>query len=222
MLKLENLSKTYNYGKENELKVLESVNLTVDAGELIAIIGKSGAGKSTLLHILGCIEDYEEGSYYFDNKLIKKLSDNQSAHFRNEKIGIVLQDYALIEEFNAIDNVMIPLDFAKKRIKNRKEKALKMLQAVGLEDIANKKVNKMSGGQKQRVAIARAMVNEPKILLADEPTGALDSNTSDGIMSLFEKINKEYNTTVVIVTHDMDVAKRCRRIVKIEDGKICL
>ena len=221
MIKINNLSMTYNYGKENALKVLDGINLCIDEGELIAVIGKSGAGKSTLMHILGCIDNYEAGEYYLDGELIKNLSDRKAAGIRNEKIGIVLQDYALIEDFSAIENVMIPMDFAKKKDKKGKDKALKMLQAVGIEELAYKKVKNMSGGQKQRVAIARAMVNNPKILLADEPTGALDSNTSTDIMNLFTKINKDYKTTVVIVTHDMEVAEKCQRIIEISDGKIC-
>lgn len=221
MIKINNLSMTYNYGKENALKVLDGINLCIDEGELIAVIGKSGAGKSTLMHILGCIDNYEAGEYYLDGELIKNLSDRKAAGIRNEKIGIVLQDYALIEDFSAIENVMIPMDFAKKKDKKGKDKALKMLQAVGIEELAYKKVKNMSGGQKQRVAIARAMVNNPKILLADEPTGALDSNTSTDIMNLFTKINKDYKTTIVIVTHDMEVAEKCHRIIEISDGKIC-
>ncbi len=184
-----------------------------------AIIGKSGAGKTTLLHILACIDSYESGEYYLDEKLVKKLSERQSAEIRNEKIGIVMQDFALVDDFTAIENVLLPLDFSKKKKPNSREKALNALKSVGMEQYAKKPVNKLSGGQKQRVAIARAIVNEPSIILADEPTGALDSKTAGEIMSVFKSLNSE-GKTVVIVTHDMGVAKQCERIIEISDGRI--
>ncbi|MBE5945238.1 MAG: ABC transporter ATP-binding protein [Lachnospiraceae bacterium] len=220
MIKINNLTMTYNLGKENEFKALDNISLEIKGGELVAIIGKSGAGKSTLLHIIGCIDNYESGEYYLDSELIKLLKEKKAARIRNEKIGIVMQDYALIEDFTALENVMIPLDFAKNKNGNNKKIALEILELVGMRDIAKKKVKNMSGGQKQRVAIARAMVNNPKILLADEPTGALDSNTSEDIMKLFTDLNKKYETTVIIVTHDMDIAEKCGRIIELSDGKI--
>ena len=220
MIKINNLTMTYNLGKENEFKALDNISLEIKGGELVAIIGKSGAGKSTLLHIIGCIDNYEAGEYYLDSELIKLLKEKKATRIRNEKIGIVMQDYALIEDFTALENVMIPLDFAKNKKRNNKKIALEILELMGMRDIAKKKVKNMSGGQKQRVAIARAMVNNPKILLADEPTGALDSNTSEDIMRLFKNLNKKYETTVIIVTHDMEVADKCDRIIEISDGKI--
>lgn len=188
-------------------------------GEMVAIIGKSGAGKSTLLHILACIDSYQSGEYTIDGTLVKNLSEGQYAQIRNEKIGIVMQDFALVEDFSALENVLIPLDFAKKKIKNKKEKALEALKAVGMGDLSKKPCNKLSGGQKQRVAIARAIVNEPAMILADEPTGALDTKTSAEIMELFKRLNKE-GKTVVIVTHDPKVAEQCSRVIEVSDGKI--
>ena len=191
----------------------------ISDGEMVAIIGKSGAGKSTLLHILACIDSYQSGEYTIDGTLVKNLSEGQYAQIRNEKIGIVMQDFALVEDFSALENVLIPLDFAKKKIKNKKEKALEALKAVGMGDLSKKPCNKLSGGQKQRVAIARAIVNEPAMILADEPTGALDTKTSAEIMELFKRLNKE-GKTVVIVTHDPKVAEQCSRVIEVSDGKI--
>ena len=219
MVKLNNIVKIYNSKKANEFKALHGVSAEIRDGELIAIIGKSGAGKSTLLHILACIDNYQEGEYYIDDVLVKDLSESQYAKIRNEKIGMVMQDFALVEDFTALENVMIPLNFAKPKIKNKKEKALAALESVGIEELAKKPCNKLSGGQKQRVAIARAIVNEPSVILADEPTGALDTKTSAEIMELFKRLNKE-GKTVVIVTHDPKVAEQCSRVIEVSDGKI--
>lgn len=219
MIKFNNITKIYNPKKSNEFKALKGVSAEINDGELVAIIGKSGAGKSTLLHILACIDDYQEGEYILDGELVKKLSENQYAKIRNEKIGMVMQDFALVEDFTAIENVMIPLNFAKKKIRDKKEKALEALRSVGIEELAKKPCNKLSGGQKQRVAIARAIVNEPSVILADEPTGALDSKTSAEIMELFKELN-EQGRTVIIVTHDMKIAEQCGRVIEISDGNI--
>ena len=200
-------------------RALHGVSCEISDGEMVAIIGKSGAGKSTLLHILACIDSYQSGEYTIDGTLVKNLSEGQYAQIRNEKIGIVMQDFALVEDFSALENVLIPLDFAKKKIKNKKEKALEALKAVGMGDLSKKPCNKLSGGQKQRVAIARAIVNEPAMILADEPTGALDTKTSAEIMELFKRLNKE-GKTVVIVTHDPKVAEQCSRVIEVSDGKI--
>ena len=219
MVKLNNIVKIYNSKKANEFKALHGVSAEIRDGELIAIIGKSGAGKSTLLHILACIDNYQEGEYYIDDVLVKDLSESQYAKIRNEKIGMVMQDFALVEDFTALENVMIPLNFAKPKIKNKKEKALAALESVGIEELAKKPCNKLSGGQKQRVAIARAIVNEPSMILADEPTGALDTKTSAEIMELFKSLNKQ-GRTVVIVTHDPKIAEQCGRVIEISDGNI--
>lgn len=219
MIKLDKIIKIYNPKKANEYETLHGVSCEISDGEMVAIIGKSGAGKSTLLHILACIDSYQSGEYTIDGTLVKNLSEGQYAQIRNEKIGIVMQDFALVEDFSALENVLIPLDFAKKKIKNKKEKALEALKAVGMGDLSKKPCNKLSGGQKQRVAIARAIVNEPAMILADEPTGALDTKTSAEIMELFKRLNKE-GKTVVIVTHDPKVAEQCSRVIEVSDGKI--
>ena len=227
MIKLNNITKIYNPKKSNEFEALHDVSCEIDDGELVAVIGKSGAGKSTLLHILACIDNYQEGEYSIDGTLVKNLSERQYAKIRNEKIGMVMQDFALVEDFTALENVMIPLNFSKKRIKNKKKKALNALKSVGIAELAKKPCNKLSGGQKQRVAIARAIVNEPsmifaknpKLLLCDEPTGALDSKTSAEIMELFLSLNDQ-GRTVIIVTHDQKIAEQCDRIIEISDGKI--
>lgn len=219
MVKLNNIVKIYNSKKANEFKALHGVSAEIRDGELIAIIGKSGAGKSTLLHILACIDNYQEGEYYIDDVLVKDLSESQYAKIRNEKIGMVMQDFALVEDFTALENVMIPLNFSKKKVSDKKEKALAALKSVGFEELAKKLCSKLSGGQKQRVAIARAIVNEPSMILADEPTGALDTKTSAEIMELFKSLNKQ-GRTVVIVTHDPKIAEQCGRVIEISDGNI--
>ena len=219
MIKIENLTKTYNYKKTNAFTALTDVSLTVEDGEMLAIIGKSGAGKSTLLHIIGCIDTFEKGTYTLDDISVHKLSDKKLAQIRNQKVGIVMQDFALVEEYTVLENVKIPLYFAKKRKGSVNTLALDALEKVGMKELAKKPVNKLSGGQKQRVAIARAIVNNPSFLLADEPTGALDTKTSAEIMALFKSLNDE-GKTVMIITHDPTVAGSCQRQIEISDGKI--
>lgn len=218
MIKLEGLSKIYNKKKSNEFYALNNVNVEINEGELVAIIGKSGAGKSTMMHIIGCIDDFEEGKYELNGKDISSISAKKKAEIRNKEIGIVMQDFALIDEYTVEENVMIPMYFTK-GVKNKKDKVKNALEKVGIEDLSSKSINKLSGGQKQRVAIARAIVNEPDILLADEPTGALDSKTGQEIMNVFKEIN-DNGKTVIIITHDMEIAKQCKRIIEIKDGKI--
>ena len=219
MIVLAGIRKVYNFKKTNEYEALHDVSLEIADGEMVAIIGKSGAGKSTLLHILACIDSYESGEYRIDDTLVKGLSERKLAQIRNEKIGMVMQDFALVEDFTAIENVMLPLDFAKRKKPNRKQLAMDALKSVGMDSMAKKPVNKLSGGQKQRVAIARAIVNQPSVILADEPTGALDSKTAAEIMSVFKELNQQ-GKTVIIVTHDMGVAEQCDRIIEIADGQI--
>ena len=220
MIQIKNLVKVYNKGKTNEFCALKGIDLSIEEGEMVAIIGKSGAGKSTLLHILAAIDSYDKGSYLVDGVSVGDLKEKDRARFRNQKIGIVMQDYALIDEYTIEENVQIPLIFGKVKGNDvRREKIMTALKNVGLDELAKKPVRQLSGGQKQRVAIASALVNNPTFLLADEPTGALDSKTSGEIMDVFEKLNQG-GKTVIIVTHDMEVAARCGRVIEISDGEI--
>ena len=220
MIEIKNLVKIYNKGKTNEFCALKGIDLSIEEGEMVAIIGKSGAGKSTLLHILAAIDSYDKGSYLVDGVSVGDLKEKDRARFRNQKIGIVMQDYPLIDEYTIEENVQIPLIFGKVKGNDvRREKIMTALKNVGLDELAKKPVRQLSGGQKQRVAIARALVNNPAFLLADEPTGALDSKTSGEIMDVFEKLNQG-GKTVIIVTHDMEVAARCGRVIEISDGEI--
>lgn len=219
MIILKNIKKVYNPKKPNAFEALHDVSLTIEDGELAAVIGKSGAGKSTLLHILACIDSYEKGEYKIDGISTVNLSERRSAQLRNEKIGMVMQDFALVEDFTALENVLLPLEFAKRKKPNRKLAAMNALKSVGMEEYAKKPVNKLSGGQKQRVAIARAIVNQPSVILADEPTGALDSKTAAEIMGVFRELHTQ-GKTVIIVTHDMSIAQQCGRIIEISDGNL--
>lgn len=221
MIEIDNIYKIYNKGKVNEFTALKGVSLRISEGEMVAVIGKSGAGKSTLMHIIGCVDDFEQGKYYLNGQDVSKLNEKKRAIIRNRDIGIVLQDFALMENYTVIENVLMPLFFSKdagnRRV--REEKAKNILSQLEMDEIMDKKVNKLSGGQKQRVAIARAMINNPKVLLADEPTGALDVNTSLEIMNVFKQLNAK-GTTVIIITHDMEVANECNRVIEIRDGNI--
>lgn len=219
MIQLKKITKTYNAGSSNAFEALHNITLTISDGEMVAIIGKSGAGKSTLLHIIGCIDHYDDGEYYLDDELIKNKKDKELATIRNEKIGIVMQDYALIEDFTAIENVLLPLDFSRKKVPHSRKLAEDALSIVGMDGMTDKPVKKLSGGQKQRVAIARALINHPKFLLADEPTGALDSHTSSEIMDLLKQLNNQ-GMTIIIITHDQTVANACTRQIEISDGNI--
>ncbi len=220
MIEIKNIDKTYNLGKANAFKALSDVSLTIADGEMVAIIGKSGAGKSTLMHIIGCIDDFESGTYILNGEDISKIKEGKRSSIRNKDIGIVMQDFALVEDYTAIENVMVPLFFSKEKNKeSKKERAKAALRKLGIEELAGKRVNKLSGGQKQRVAIARAIVNNPGIILADEPTGALDVKTSAEMLEVFKELNKQ-GITVIIITHDMEVAKACGRVVEISDGRI--
>ena len=218
MIKIKNLHKSYQMGK-NSLHVLKGINFEVREGELVAIMGSSGSGKSTLLNIIGMLDNYDEGSYELGEVLIKKMDETKAAKYRNKFLGFVFQSFNLINYKNALENVVLPLYYQGVSGKEREEKALKYLDDVGLKEWATHLPTELSGGQKQRVAIARAMVGEPKVLLADEPTGALDSKTSKEVMDLIQKINKA-GKTILVVTHEQDIAEMCSRIVKLKDGVI--
>jgi len=214
IVRLKDIKKIYKSENE-EVEALKGVSLTINKGEMVAVMGPSGSGKSTLLHIIGLIDTPTEGSIEIDNKDVSKLNLSK---FRNEYIGFVFQLSYLLPEFTALENVMMPLLISKKE--KPKEKAINILKKLGLEHRVNHKPSQLSGGEQQRVAIARAIVNNPKILVADEPTGNLDSENTKIVMEIFKNLNKEKNTTIIIATHDIEVAKNCDRIIYIKDGKI--
>lgn len=218
MIQISNLHKSYKMGSSS-LHVLKGIDLEIEEGELIAIMGSSGSGKSTLLNILGMLDIADKGKYKLDNVLIKDLTETIAANYRNRFLGFVFQSFNLINYKNALENVALPLYYQGLGRKLRQQKALEYLEKVGLKNWAKHLPSELSGGQKQRVAIARAMVSEPKVLLADEPTGALDSITSNEIMSLLQKINSE-GKTILVVTHEIEIAKMCKRIITLKDGVI--
>ena len=218
MIQISNLHKSYKMGSSS-LHVLKGIDLEIEEGELIAIMGSSGSGKSTLLNILGMLDIADKGKYKLDNVLIKNLTETIAANYRNRFLGFVFQSFNLINYKNALENVALPLYYQGLGRKLRQQKALEYLEKVGLKNWAKHLPSELSGGQKQRVAIARAMVSEPKVLLADEPTGALDSITSNEIMSLLQKINSK-GKTILVVTHEIEIAKMCKRIITLKDGVI--
>jgi len=218
MIKIENLHKSYPMGKDS-LHVLKGLDLHIKEGEFVSIMGASGSGKSTLLNIVGLLDIHDEGSYYLNGQLIEKLDEKKAAVLRNKFLGFVFQSFNLITYKTALENVALPLYYKGVGRKERQEIALQYLDKVGLKDRANHVPSELSGGEKQRVAIARALVTDPKVVLADEPTGALDSTTSGSVMELLKEINRE-GMTVFVITHEEDIAAETDRIVRLRDGVI--
>lgn len=219
IIELNGINKTYPIGKE-KFQALKNVSLAVEHGELLSIMGASGSGKTTLLNIIGLVDRFDSGKYLFAGEDVSKIRDRKSSRIRNEKIGFVFQDFCLLQNESVLFNVMLPLYFNQTPFRKMKRKAVETLQHVGLPENQYKKpVKLLSGGQKQRVAIARAIVNDPQVLLADEPSGALDSESSKQIMELFKKLNQEAKT-IIVVTHDKTVSSYCKRNVNIKDGQV--
>ena len=218
MIKLKNLHKSYKMGSSS-LHVLKGINLNIQDGELVAIMGSSGSGKSTLLNILGMLDTADKGEYILDGFKIENLNETKAAKYRNKFLGFIFQSFNLINYKNALENVSLPLYYQGVSRKERQQIAADYLERVGLKEWATHLPSELSGGQKQRVAIARAMASKPKVLLADEPTGALDTRTSCDVMDLIQKINEE-GKTILVVTHELEIAKMCKRIVKLKDGII--
>jgi len=218
MINIINLHKSYQMGK-NSLHVLKGINFKAEEGELIAIMGSSGSGKSTLLNIIGMLDVANEGTYTLDNVPIENLDETKAAKYRNQFLGFIFQSFNLINYKTALENVALPLYYQGKKRDERQVQALDYLERVGLKNWASHLPSELSGGQKQRVAIARALVSQPKVLLADEPTGALDSTTSNEVMALIQQINEE-GKTILVVTHEEEIALMCKRIVRLKDGLI--
>jgi putative ABC transport system ATP-binding protein len=218
MITVRNLTKSYHVGPIT-VPVLKGIDFSVEYGEFVAIMGPSGSGKSTLLNVLGILDRYDEGEYILNGTLIKPLSETEAAYFRSRLIGFVFQSFNLLPFKSAIDNVSMPLYYQKVPRRQRDEKARRLLERMGLADRIHHLPTEMSGGQRQRVAIARALVNEPPLILADEPTGNLDSETSEDVMKIFSEINAE-GRTLVVITHDEHIAARARRVIRLQDGRI--
>ena len=219
MLDIREITKTYNTGKM-QFQAIRGVSLKINSGEFIAIIGPSGSGKSTFMNILGCLDVPSTGEYYFENIEISNFTENQLAEIRNKKIGFIFQKFNLLPKLNAFENVELPLIYRGMGTKERKERVLRSLESVGLSDWQTHNPTELSGGQQQRVAIARAIAGDPPIILADEPTGNLDSESGKDVMRILKGLNC-HGRTIILITHDMDIAKNANRIISIKDGLIC-
>lgn len=221
MIKLTDLNKSVYIDKNCRLDILKNVNLNIDAGELISITGKSGAGKTTLLNVIGLIDTYDSGAYYFNDELVKRNRTAWNSTMRNSEIGYIMQNFSLIEDYTVAENVMMPLDFSQKKIKLAEKNKMvdAALEHVGMLDRKKQKCKKLSGGEKQRVAIARAIVNNPSLILADEPTGSLDTQNSEAVFEILKQLNLD-GKTIIIVTHDIELAEKCDRKIVISDGRI--
>ena len=219
LIELKNITKSYPVG-DSELQILKGIDLQIEEGDFVAIMGPSGSGKSTCMNILGCLDVPTSGSYMLDGKAVEGLSPDELAEIRNKKIGFVFQGFNLLSRTSALENVELPMVYANIDAKFRREKAIKALEKVGLKDRQHHQPNQLSGGQQQRVAIARAIVNDAPIIFADEPTGNLDTKMSVEIMELFVTLNKELGRTIILVTHEEDIARYAKRIIKIVDGEI--
>ncbi|WP_062571978.1 ABC transporter ATP-binding protein [Peptoniphilus sp. DNF00840] len=218
LIKMEDIKKSFNIGKENELEILHGINFEVNDGDFVSVVGQSGSGKSTLMNIIGLLDRQTSGYYELNGVDISTLKDSDLSAYRSKKIGFVFQNFNLIPRSNALKNVELPMTYAGMGKKERAERAERLLEIVEMKDRMGHLPNELSGGQKQRVAIARSMANNPDIILADEPTGALDSKTGRNVMDLFHKLNKEDKRTIIIITHNMELAKEAGRIYKMTDG----
>ncbi|NVP17715.1 ABC transporter ATP-binding protein [Candidatus Gracilibacteria bacterium] len=219
MINLKNIKKSYNLGKNNSIDILKNINLEIKSGEFVAIVGPSGSGKSTLMNIIGMLDTPSSGEYYFSSERVDKLKDSKLSQIRSRKIGFIFQNYSLLPRMSALEQVILPLTYQGLSGKDSKNKAIEYLEKVGLGDKLKNKPNELSGGQSQRVAIARALVINPDLILADEPTGALDSKTGEEILNILREINKA-GKTIIIITHDNHIASHANRIIKIKDGEI--
>ena len=220
LIEMRGIVKTYNIGKENELEILHGIDLTVHAGEFVAIVGESGSGKSTLMNIIGALDKPTQGCYLLDGIDVRRAGRDEMSEVRNRKIGFVFQNFNLIRRTTAQKNVELPMLYAGAGSRRREQRARELLDLVGMETRRLHQPNELSGGQKQRVAIARSLVNDPAILLADEPTGALDSETSRTVMDIFHRLHRDQGKTIVLITHSQDLAAECPRIVKLKDGRV--